>query len=277
MSTPPPMILHLQTVPSRNGMLWIRHGFKVFQRKPMALAGLFSVFLFAAMVILMLPGAGVMLLLMALPQLSLGFMLATHLVLQNKTPTAGVYLMPFRLTKERRNTQLLLGACYALLTIAISFISSWVDGGSMDELQQLMADGASAEKLSEAAANPALLWGAITRVVLAAVVSIPFWHAPALVHWGGQGLMQSMFSSTLGVWRNRGAFAYNALLWGALIMALGLIGSVLASLLGLGQLAPIIAMACGLLLSTVFYASLYFTFIDCYMFGAPGDLLSDKT
>ncbi|ALT76484.1 hypothetical protein AT984_03950 [Paucibacter sp. KCTC 42545] len=271
------MILHLQTVPSRNGMLWIRHGFKVFQRKPMALAGLFSVFLFAAMVILMLPGAGVMLLLMALPQLSLGFMLATHLVLQNKTPTAGVYLMPFRLTKERRNTQLLLGACYALLTIAISFISGWVDGGSMDELQQLMADGASAEKLSEAAANPALLWGAITRVVLAALVSIPFWHAPALVHWGGQGLMQSMFSSTLGVWRNRGAFAYNALLWGALIMGLGLIGSVLASLLGLGQLAPIIAMACGLLLSTVFYASLYFTFIDCYMFGAPGDLLSDKT
>jgi hypothetical protein len=30
------------------------------------------------------------------------------------------------------------------------------------------------------------------------------------------------------------------------------------------------------LMTTVFYASLYFTFIDCYMFGAPKDILSDK-
>jgi len=270
------MMLHLQTVPARNGMLWIRHGFKIFQRRPMALAGLFSLFLFASMLLLMVPAVGVMLLLMALPQLSLGFMLATHLVLQNQTPTASVYLMPFKLTPERRNTQLLLGACYALATIAISYVAGWIDGGSMDELQKLMGEGASSEKIAEAAANPALLWGAITRLSLAALLSIPFWHAPALVHWGGQGLMQALFSSTLGVWRNRGAFAYNALLWCALIMGLGLIGSLLAGLLGLGQVLPIIAMACGLLLSTVFYASLYFTFIDCFMFGAPSDLLKDK-
>ena len=36
------MQLHLQDVPPRNGRLWIRHGFKVFQRQPLALAGLFG-------------------------------------------------------------------------------------------------------------------------------------------------------------------------------------------------------------------------------------------
>ncbi len=270
------MILHLQTVPSRNGMLWIRHGFKVFQRKPMALAGLFSVFLFAAMVMLMLPGAGVMLLLMAVPQLSLGFMLATHLVLQNKTPTAGVYLMPFRLTKERRNTQLLLGLCYAIAIIAISYVCSQMDDGSIAQLSKLIGDGASPEKIAEAIDNSILPWIAGTWLILLALLSIPFWHAAALVHWGGQGLMQAFFSSTLGVWRNRGAFAYNGLLWGLLHICLELTVSLLASLLGLGQLVSIIAMACGLLLSTVFYASLYFTFIDCYMFGAPDGVLNDK-
>ncbi|MDC8786287.1 BPSS1780 family membrane protein [Roseateles koreensis] len=270
------MILHLQTVPARNGMLWLRHGFKVFQRRPVALAGLFSLFLFASMLMLMVPGAGVLLLLMALPQLSLGFMLATHLVLQNQTPSAVVFLLPFKLTPKRRNTQLLLGACYALLTLGISLLAGWVDGGSMDQLQQLMADGAAPEKLAEAAANPALLWGAITRLVLAALISIPFWHAPALVHWGGQGLMQALFSSTIALWRNRGAFAYNALLWGTLVMSLGLSASLLAEVLGLAQILPVLGMACGLLLSTVFYASLYFTFIDCFMFGAPTELPDNK-
>jgi hypothetical protein len=35
---------------------------------------------------------------------------------------------------------------------------------------------------------------------------VPFWHAPGLVHWGSQGVGQALFSSTLAVWRCRGAF-----------------------------------------------------------------------
>jgi len=35
-------------------------------------------------------------------------------------------------------------------------------------------------------------------------------------------------------------------------------------------------MTTGLILSTVFYASLYFSFVDCFMFGAPQDLLDNK-
>ena len=43
---------------------------------------------------------------------------------------------------------------------------------------------------------------------------------------------------------------------------------------GLVQFAPMVLTATGLLMSTVFYASLYFTFVDCFMFGAPNDVLS---
>ena len=85
------------------------------------------------------------------------------------------------------------------------------------------------------------------------------------------GLMQALFSSTLGVWQNRSAFAYNALLWASLVLGLSLTVSTLAALSGLGSLLPLIAMPLGLLLSTVFYSSLYFTFIDCFMFVAPKD------
>ena len=268
------MLLHLQTVPARNGLLWIRHGFKVFQRKPMAMAGLFSVFLFAAFVLLMVPAIGVVLLLMSLPLLSMGFMLATHQVLQDQTPTMAVYLAPLKVTKERRNAQLLLCGIYALATLLISLLSEWIDGGSLEALQRLAADGAPAEQIAAAAADPQLFWGAFSRLGLAALLSVPFWHAPALIHWGGQGLLQALFSSTVALWRNRAAFAWNAMLWLGIVLSLGLGLGLLTSLLGIGQILPLLAVPMGLFLSTLFYASLYFTFVDCFMTGAPDDLLS---
>ncbi len=269
------MLLHLQTVPARNGLLWIRHGLKVFRRKPLALAGLLSVFLFFVFAMLLLPGVGMLLLLMAMPLLSLGFMLATHLVLQDQTPTAAVFAAPLKLTPQRRKSQLLLGACYALATIAIGLLSEWVDGGSFEAFQKLVIENASADKVAEAAADPRLFWGAVTRLGLAALVSVPFWHAPALIHWGGQGLLQALFSSSIGIWRNRGAFAYNGLLWAGLVLGVGMACSLLDALLGLGPMLPLIVMPLSLLLITVFYASLYFTFIDCFMFGAPKDILTE--
>jgi hypothetical protein len=269
------MQLHLQQVPARNGRLWIRHGFKVFQRQPLALASLFGLFLFVGFVAMLLPGVGLLLTFASLPLLSLGFMLATHLVLQKKTPTASVFIAPLKLTPERRRSQIALCLSYALAMLLIGLLADWVDGGSTLDLQKLIADNADSEVIAQAATDPRLLWGMFTRLGLVTLLSVPYWHAPALVHWGGQGVAQALFSSTLALWRNKAAFALNALLWGGLLMTVASIVSLGFGLLGLTQLAPMVLMACGLLLSTVFYASLYFSFVDCFMFGAPQNLLDD--
>ena len=39
---------------------------------------------------------------------------------------------------------------------------------------------------------------------------------------------------------------------------------------------PLASIACFLVLMSVFYASLYFSFVDCFMFGAPPNLLDDQ-
>ena len=58
-------------------------------------------------------------------------MLATHLVLQQKTPTASVFIAPLKLTPERRRSQLMLCFGYAgALLVLISLLADWVDGGS---------------------------------------------------------------------------------------------------------------------------------------------------
>ncbi|WIT10231.1 BPSS1780 family membrane protein [Paucibacter sediminis] len=272
------MILHLQTVPARNGALWVRHGLKVFQRKPLALTGLFGIFMFLGFALMLVPALGPLLLLATLPLVSLGFMLATHQVLQAQTPTVAVFVAPLQLTPERRRTQLTLGAAYALATVAIMFFSDWVDGGSFAALQELLGKGGDVDEaaLEAALAEPRLLWGAVTRLGLATLLSIPFWHAPALVHWGGQGALQALFSSTLGVWRNKTAFALSAACWGGLALGFSSLLTLVLSLLGLGKLLPMLMLPAGLMLSTMFYSSLYFTFVDCFMFGAPRDLLSEK-
>ncbi len=269
------MQLHLQDVPARNGRLWIRHGFKVFQRQPVALAGLFGMFLFFGFVAMLLPGIGLALTMASLPLLSLGFMLATHLVLQQKMPTAAVFIAPLRLTPERRRNQLILCFSYAGAALLIGLLADWVDGGSTAELQKLVTENADNEAIANAATDPRLFWGMATRLGLLALLSVPYWHAPALVHWGGQGVAQALFSSTLALWRNKAAFALNALLWAGLLMAVASSVSLVFGLLGVAQFAPFLLMGTGLLMSTVFYASLYFGFVDCFMFGAPAGLLDE--
>jgi len=267
------MQLHLQDVPARNGRLWIRHGFKVFQRQPLALAGLFGIFLFAGFAAMLIPGIGMLLMMASLPLLSLGFMLATHLVLQKKTPTAGVFIAPLKLTPDRRRSQLLLCLGYAGAMLVIGLLADWIDGGSTRDLQKLIAENADNEAIANAATDPRLFWGLATRMGLMGLLSVPYWHAPALVHWGGQGVAQALFSSTLALWRNKAAFGFNMLLWGGLLMGVASAVSLVFALIGLAQFAPVVLMATGLMLSTVFYASLYFSFVDCFMFGAPQDVL----
>lgn len=269
------MQLHLQDVPARNGRLWIRHGFKVFQRQPLALAGLFGLFLFAGFIVMLVPGIGLVLAMASLPLLSLGFMLATHLVLQKKSPTASVFIAPLKLTPERRRSQLLLCFGYAGAMLLIGLMADWVDGGSTRDLQKLIAENADNDAIANAATDPRLFWGLATRLSLMGLLSVPYWHAPALVHWGGQGVAQALFSSTLALWRNKAAFLLNMLLWAGLMLAMASSVSLLFGLLGLAQFAPVVLMTAGLLMSTVFYASLYFSFVDCFMFGAPPDVLSE--
>ena len=268
------MTLHLQTVPARNGLLWMRHGFKVLRRRPMALSGLYAMTLTVGLLLpTLLPPLG-FLTLMALPLVSLGFMLATHLVLQNITPTPAVFVAPLKLTAARRSAQLMLGAGYATLMLLAVLLAQAIDGGAFEQLQTLMQqDKPNPEAVAAALGDPRLFWGGSTLVTLMTLVSVLFWHAPALVHWGGQGVLQSLFSSWLGVWRNKGAFALNGLAWLGLLLGLSMLTGLLSGLLGLpAPLMALLGLALTLVLSTAFYSSLYFSFVDCFMFGAPREL-----
>ena len=128
-----------------------------------------------------------------------------------------------------------------------------------------MAKGEAAKaELAEVLDDPRLVWGMFTRFGLAGLLSVPFWHAPALVHWHGQGIAQALFSSTLAVWRCKAAFVMYSLAWVAVIALFGAVAGVMLSLFDARELAGLIALPAGLMFSTVFYVSLVFTFDGCF-------------
>lgn len=257
--------MKLQTVPASQGALWVRRGFSVFFTKPLGFCGLFAGFMLAALLLLAVPAVGSLLLLVALPLVSLGFMLATQYAAAGRFPLPTVFIEPLRVDPVRRKGLVQLGLAYALATFVILWLSDLADGGKFDALQEAMVGGkTSQEDLQLLLMDSQLQWGLMLRFGLAALLSLPFWHAPALTHWGFQPWGKALFFSTVACWRNKGAFAVYGLTWFGVILAFSVLASLIFAALGQPNLMAVVAMPAGLMFSTVFYASLYFTYADCF-------------
>ncbi|HET6599183.1 MAG TPA: BPSS1780 family membrane protein [Burkholderiaceae bacterium] len=257
--------MKLQTVPPRQGTLWVREGFRVFFKRPMSFAGLFAAFLFAVFSLALLPFIGPFLVLALLPLVSLAFMIATRRVVDGGFATPAVFVEPFRAPKARRIAMLQLGLIYAAATFLIMWLADVVDGGAFEALMNSLPAGtASSDAVASPLVSPRLELGLLLRFGLAALLSVPFWHAPALVHWDGHGCAKALFSSTVACWRNKGAFTIYSLTWAGVIMVLGALTNLVLALFGQFELIALTAVPLSLILSTVFYASLYFTFADCF-------------
>lgn len=271
--TPTPMTstatptLRLRTVRAAQGLAWVRQGLRTFVKQPMAFAALFAAFMFVVFVLALLPLVGSLLVLALLPLVTLGFMNATRIAVAGGFPTARVFAEPLQGNRRRALAILKLGLVYAGATLLVMWLSDWVDGGAFEALMQAAPDSATkapSVDLQTRLAAPGLASGLALRFGLAGLLAVPFWHAPALVLWGGQAAAQSLFSSTLACWRNRGAFTVYMLAWVAVIALFGTVGSLVFSLAGVPKLFAVAVVPMSLLFTTVFYVSLYFTFADCF-------------
>lgn len=259
--------MQLHTVPARQGAIWVRQGLKAFFRQPLGFAALIATFMFIVLLLALLPLVGQLLVLVALPLTSLSFMLATQVTLQGGFPTPLLFITPLRGGGPRVRALVKLGLSYAAATFLVMWISDLVDAGVLETTMASLPAAAQAggEAVAAKLATPGLMSGLALRLGLAGLLSVPFWHAPALIHWGGQGCAQSLFSSTIACWRNRGAFTVYSLTWFALLLGVCL----LLALTGSPAVITVGSMAMSLVFPTVFYASLYFTFADCFGFEPP--------
>jgi len=262
------MGLKLQDVPAAAGLRWVTQAFSEYFRHPLGYTALFVAFIGAALLSVLLPIIGGILLMMAVPLLSLGRMMATHASLRDKPLQVAVFARPWRQREpDRRRPLFTLLVAYAVLTAAVLWLSEVIDGGAFDAWLIAFAKGDTPpEELAKLADAPGTFAGALWRTVLTAAVSVPFWFAPALVFWGRQSVAQALFSSALALWRAKGAFLAYGLGWVAVMLSAGMAASILLALVG-PAFTGLLVMPIGLILTSAFYVSLYFSFRDC--FGEP--------
>jgi hypothetical protein len=264
------MALVLKSVSPMQGARWVRDGFRLFVRAPLAFTALLLAFLLLAFVLALFPLVGGLAMLVTLPLLSLGFMVGSEAALAGRPVHVGAFLLPFRGKTEARRALVQLGLGYAAATVLIMGLSDWVDGGAFDQLQRLLARGRADAEIDALLAADDLAQGMLVRFSLIALLSVPFWHAPALVHWGGQAAAQALFSSTLALWRNKGAFIVYSLTWAALVVVFAVSVGLVGMVLGSREFASFLVMPGVLVISTAFYVSLLFTFNDCFGPGSTG-------
>ena len=263
------MPLLLKPVDASRGPRWVGDAFRLFARQPLAFTALFAVFLFGAMVVSLLPLLGGVLQMMALPLLSLGFMVAGQSALLDGPVHPRQFIEPLRGDPLRRRSLLTLCLVYGVLAMCILMLADGVSGSAWGRLQALLAKGEPAQaEIDALLSEPGVTTAVMLGLGLGALLSVPFWHAPALVHWGGQGVTQALFSSTLAVWRSKGAFFAYMVAWVGVLLLFGVLAAVVFAVLGVPQLAGVLGVPAGLVFSAVFYLSVLFTFNDSFG-GAP--------
>ena len=262
--------MKLQLVSPARGATWVRQGFAVFFKQPLAFAAVFAGLMFALFVLALLPTIGPLLLLSGLPLATLAFMIATRRATQGRSPLPAAFIEPVQAGRVRLLVLAKLGLAYAVSTFLIMWLSDAADGGALDALLKTLGDTKTPpEQIVARIRDPQLQFGIVLRVGLASLLSLPFWHAPALSHWGGLGAAKALFFSFVACWRNKGAFAVYALTWAGVILGFAVLANITFLMLGQLRLIGVLAMPASLLFSTVFYASLYFTFADCFMQDDP--------
>ena len=251
--------MKLNIVPARTGITWVKLGFKTFLQQPLAMSGLFFMFMALLSVASLLPFVGAALALGLLPAATLGLMAATQEATKGKFPMPSILISAFRAGKQRMKAMATLGAMYAAGFLAIMAVSSLIDGGQFAKLY--LVGGKITEELVLQSSFQAAMW---VTLALYLPLSLMFWHAPALVHWHGVAPVKSVFFSFMACYKNFGAFTVYGLAWIGVFMLAMLVVGVTAALLGNPAFAGLAMFPIALVFFAMFFTSIYFTFQDSF-------------
>jgi hypothetical protein len=260
--------MKLHIVPARTGLQWVQLGARTFFRQPLAMAGLFFMFMATVSVLSLVPVVGTLLSLALVPAATLGLMAATREAQQGNFPMPSTLVSAFRGGPAKTRSMLVLGAMYAAGLMLVLGV------GALFATEAAPAvDAAGAEVSPEMVRNLFASQGLWAAMVLYLPLLLAFWHAPALVHWHGVSPLKSLFFSFLACWSNKGAMLLYMLGWVGVFMLVGVLMSLLGAVLGGADALNLVLYPMVLLLASMFHTSIWFSFRDSFVTddGTPPD------
>lgn len=251
--------MKLNLVPPRQGLLWVRLGMKTFWRQPLAMAGLFFMYMASITVLSLVPMLGIALSLVLLPAATLGLMAATREADQGRFPMPVMLISAFRQSRDSSRAMVWLGVMYAGALLSVMGLSALFDDGQFARVY--LGAGQATEEMLQAEGFMTALWVGMGLYI---PVVMLFWHAPALVHWHGISPVKSLFFSLTACWRNKAAMLVYAATWMACFLFFGMGFALIAALLGSPRLMSVMMLPAVLLVASMFFTSFYFTYRDCF-------------
>ena len=239
--------MKLNVVPPRTGLLWVRLGIRTFLRQPLALAGLFFMYMAVVLVVSQIPVVGIVASGMLVPAATLGLMAATAEASSGRFPMPTLLVSAFRAGRDRLRSMLMLGVVYTVGSVIATGLATLLAGGAPVTPQANDIDALT-----------------LVALLLHTPLFLMFWHAPALVHWHGITPAKSLFFSVVACWRNLGALVVFALAWAAVFLVVATVLSLIGALVGGTALARAVMVPTALLMAAMFTSSIYFTFRDSF-------------
>ena len=251
--------MKLNLVTPKTGTLWARQGIRAFWKQPLALSGLFFMFMAVLSISSLIPVVGSFLALALLPAATLGVMAATREIDLGKFPMPTTLIVAFRANQEVKRDMAILGVLYACGFIAVMGLSALVDGGAFAKMY-LVGGTLDAETVLDPDFQNAMWFSLLLYLPL----SILFWHAPALVYWHGVPATKSLFFSAVACLKNWRAFLAFGVIWALIFFGTTLLIMVISGLMGDGDFAGAALLPAMLMLAAMFFASTYYSFRDCF-------------
>lgn len=259
--------MRLRTVPASTGLQWVRLGVKTFLRQPLAMSGLFFMFMAVVSVLALVPFLGTALATLLTPAVNLGLMSASREAHAGRFPMPVQLISAFRGGPAKTRGMLTLGGLYGLGLLLILLLVGLMEG-SPEGAATMTAE----EAMRSMVTSPALWFGLVAMMPL----QMLFWHAPALLFWHGVPPVKSLFFSLMACWTNKGALLVFLLAWTGLFVAFSVALSLVSALLGGAQAAGLIVYPAVLFMASMFFTSIWFTFRDSFDDSAvPGSAGTD--
>ena len=259
--------MRLKHVPASTGIEWVKLGVQTFFRQPFAISGLFFMFMVALSLMSIVPFLGSVVAIVITPAATLGLMAASRDASKGIFPMPSTLITAFRKDPSSTRAILILGGMYVASLLLLVTVAMFL-GPTLPE--NVAETGLTPEVIGTIVNSPGL-W---VSMLLYIPILMVFWHAPALVHWHGVSPVKSLFFSLMACWTNKGAMVVYAMAWFCLLVACVFVVTLITRAIG-GAATGFAVYPLVLVLASVFYASLFFTYKDSFEFDTDVDAVVD--
>lgn len=245
-------------VPALHGWLWLKRGFGLFARAPLAWILIAVSYWVLVSLLGILPYLGLVAVMVATPVFAVSFMTMCREVERGRPLELPLLFSGFRTNLK---VLLVLGAVYLAAIVGILAASQLFDGGL---LMRWMLSGEAPPR--DEASGDAMALAAIAAFALFVPVILAFWFAPVLAAWHGMSAAKALFFSFFAALRNWRAFAVYGI---AVAVVAGLLPGVAFSALavaarGTQGLMSMLALVLVVTLLPTLYASFYASYRDVF-------------